>query len=83
MTEEKKEEFKRKLSGEPVNWKEYAMWQTHLFCEAEMREKEFCWESRWWMNAEKRMHKAMGITEEESEAISEEYMKWLEREDKL
>ena len=83
MTSEKKEEFVNKLKGEPVNWKEYSMWQIHMFCQAEEREKDFCWESRYFYNAEKVMNKAMGITEEQSEAICDEYMKWLEKEGKL
>lgn len=80
---DKKSEFKRKLSGEPVDWKEFAMHHVHLLCEAEMREKEFCWESRYFYNAEVKMNKEMGLSEEQQNAVSELYVKWLEEKGKL
>jgi len=83
VTEEKKEEFKRKLSGEPVDWKEYAMHHIHVMCEAEMREKEFCWESRYFYEQEKKMHSEMGLTEEQQDQITEVYVAWCETKGKL
>ena len=58
MTESKKTEFKRKLKGEPVDWKEYSMWQMHTLVLAEEREKDFCWESRYFYNAEQKLNEA-------------------------
>ena len=82
MAEDKKQEFKRKLSGEPVDWKEYALYQIHALCEAEMREKDFCWESRYFYNQEQIMNEELGLTEEQRDAISDEYIKWLEEKGK-
>lgn len=79
MTEEKKKEFKRKLAGEPVDWKEYAMWHIYLFCKAEEREKDADWESRYFYEQEKIMHEALGIDDQESEAIAQMYVNWLEK----
>jgi hypothetical protein len=76
---EKKEEFKRRLSGELVDWKEYALHQMHIVTQAEIREKEFCWESRYFYERDEEANHAMGLTDEQREWVCDEYMKWLEK----
>ena len=75
----KKEEFKRRLSGELVDWKEYALYQMHIITQAEMREKEFCWESRFFYERDEAASKDMGLTDEQRNFVCDEYMKWLEK----
>ena len=77
--DEKKEEFKRRLSGELVDWKEYALYQMHIITQAEMREKEFCWESRFFYERDEAANKEMGLDDEQREFVCDEYMKWLEK----
>ena len=76
---EKKEEFKRRLSGELIDWKEYALHQMHIVTQAEIREKEFCWESRYFYERDEEANHAMGLTDEQREWVCDEYMKWLEK----
>lgn len=83
MAEDKKEEFKRKLSGEFINWKEYALYQIHTVCEAEMREKEFCPESRYFYERDIESTKAMNLTEEQRDYVCEQYVEWLKEQGKL
>ena len=78
-----KSEFKRKLSGEPVNWKEYAFYQIHAFVEAEVRERETNEESRYFMELEKAMHENMELTDEQVDAIGELYIQWATDNDKI
>lgn len=77
--DEKKEEFKRRLSGELVDWKEYALHQIHIITQAEMREKDFCWESRFFYERDEEANVAMGLDDEQREWVCDEYMKWLEK----
>ena len=76
---DKKEEFKRRLSGELIDWKEYALHQMHIVTQAEIREKEFCWESRYFYERDEEANHAMGLTDEQREWVCDEYMKWLEK----
>lgn len=76
---EKKEEFKRRLSGELVNWKEFALYQMHIITQAEIREKEFCWESRYFYDRDEEANTAMGLDEEQREFVCDTYMEWLEK----
>lgn len=81
--EEKKKEFKRRLAGELIDWKEYAQYLQHNLSQAEMREKEFVWESRYFYEQDKQLSEEMGLTEEEREYICDTYMEWLEKHDKI
>lgn len=79
---DKKRKFKSKLAGE-IDWKEYAMWQTLLLVEAEEREKEFCGDSRYFMDADTRLHERMGLTREEVDYALDEFVKWMDENDYL
>ncbi len=77
MNETDKEEFTRKLKGEPVNWKAYAMYQIRNLIAAEEREKEHDENSRYFMELEKAIHKDMELTEEQIDSIGELYIQWV------
>lgn len=74
---DKKRKFKSKLSGE-IDWKEYSMWQTLLLVEAEEREKDFCNDSKYFMDADKRLQERMGLTRDEIDYTLDEFMKWMD-----
>ena len=82
VTESKKEDFKHKLAGSEIDWKALAMYQCHLLCEAEIREKEFIWESRYFYEKDKEMLEGLDLTEKQIERICDEYIEWLEVKDK-
>ena len=83
MTEEDtRDEFKHKLAGTEIDWKALAMYQCHLLCEAEMREKEFIFESRYFYEQDKKMMEALGFTEMQINRICDEYVEWIEERDK-
>jgi hypothetical protein len=72
-----KEEFTRKLRGEPVNWKAYAMYQINNLIAAEEREKERDENSRYFMDLEKAIHTDMELTQEQIDSIGELYIQWV------
>jgi len=81
--DEQKEEFLRVLAGTNINWKEYAMHLMHNISMAEIREKEFVWESRYFYEQDEATNKEMGFTDEQREYICDTYMEWLEKHDKV
>ena len=78
-----KREFKRKLAGEPVDWKEYAFYQIRAFVEAEVRERETNENSRYFMELEKAMHQDMELTDEQIDTIGELYVQWATEHNKI
>jgi len=77
--EEPKQKFKRLLEGELIDWKEHAMRLTDVMVAAEIREKEFCQESTYWMQAMNEMYKTLGYTEEQIEFAHQQYEKWYDK----
>ena len=76
-----KDEFKRKLTGEPVNWKEYAFYQINALVQAEIRERENNGDVKFFAELEKAMHKNMELTEEQIDTIGELYVQWATEND--
>ena len=74
--ETKKEKFTRVLSGEPVNWKEYALYQIHALVKAEVREKENDKNTTFFMELEKTLHEDLELNEEQIDAIGLIYVEW-------
>jgi len=80
VTEE--EDFKHKLAG-TVDWKALAMHQMHLISQAEIREKNFCWESRYFYETDEAMIKELELNDGQREYMYEQYMTWLEEKGKI
>lgn len=78
----KKRKFKHKLAGK-IDWKEFSMWQALQLVEAEEREKEFCVDSKYFMDASKKMQERMGLTEDEFDYAVEEFVQWLDENEYL
>jgi len=78
-----KEEFKRKLTGEPVNWKEYAFYQINALVQAEIRERENGGDVKFFSELERAMHKDMELTDEQIDVIGELYVHWATDNDKI
>lgn len=78
MSEEPKQKFKRLLEGELIDWKDYALRLTRMMCEAEIREKEFCPDSRYFYQAMEKLYQEAGYTSEELDFLHAEFTKWYD-----
>lgn len=75
-----KEVFVEKLSDTYIDWQMYACMLIDLMVEAEIREKDFCKDSRWWYNHIKELDK--NLTNDQRIYFDEVYEAWMERDDK-
>ena len=83
MAETEKEEFKRILTGEPVNWKEYALNQVHALVKAETREIDSDKKSSFFMELEKAIHEDMELTPEQIDSIGQIYVEWAKNKGRI
>lgn len=75
-----KEVFKEKLADTYIDWQKYCMMLIDVTVEAEIREKDFCQDSRWWYNKMIELDKC--LTDEQQEYFGDVYQDWVDREHK-
>ena len=72
-----KEIFKEKLADTYIDWQQYCMMLIDVTVEAEIREKDFCQDSRWWYRRMIELDKH--LTDEQKEYFGDVYEDWIDK----
>jgi len=77
MIDKNKSEFKKKLTGEPVDWQEYSYYLLHIIAQAEIRELDHSPQSRYFYDAMEEVEGELELTECEKEQLLVGWVRWL------
>ena len=75
MQRDTRDIFKEKLADTYIDWQAYACMLLDLMVVAEIREKNFCEDSRWWYDQMMELDKC--LTEKQKEYFSDVYEDWI------